>query len=248
MKVNNPKDSAQYKIAKLFLNSLYGKFGMSPYKEKHIIIDSSESSNIYKDFTVTNAISFDHKELISYLDFDESDDEFNHLNISIPIASAVTAYARNYMYQFKTLKNNNIYYTDTDSVVLDKKLDESYVGTELGQFKLEYTSEKAIFLAPKVYYCKTNLGDICKIKGLKIDKKDVGKTIKFENFYDLLYKNKKISLKNEKWTKNLASGNIFIDNNNYTLKTTLGKRELIFDKFNKFVNTKPLYLYKGKIE
>lgn len=248
MKVTNDKNSPQFTISKLILNSLYGRFGMSPYKEKHIITNRSESTEIYNKFNVTNVINFDYKELISYLDFNESDDEYINLNISIPIASAVTAYARMYMYEFKTLNNNKCYYTDTDSVFLEKNLDDSYVGSEIGKFKLEYTSKKAIFLAPKVYYCKTNLGDICKIKGFKLNKNDVINTIKFEDFYDLLYKDKTILLNHEKWNKNLASGNITIDNDKYTLKTTLGKRELIFNKSNKFVDTKPLYLVNGDLE
>jgi len=244
MKVNSEKNSPQYIIAKLILNSLYGRFGMSPYKEKHIITNSSDSFDIYNKFTVTNVINFDHKELISYLEFNESDEELNFVNISIPIASAVTAYARIFMYKFKTLNTNKCYYTDTDSVALEKKLDDLYVGKELGKFKLEYISEKAIFLAPKVYFCKTNLGNICKIKGFKLNKEG---GIKFEEFYDLLYKDNKISLSHEKWKKNLSKGNITIDKEYYTLKTTIGKRELIFNESNKFVDTKPLYLVKGEI-
>jgi len=92
--------------------------------KKNIIIDSSESFHIYNNFDVTNVVKFDNKELISYLNFEESDDDFSQLNISIPIASAVTSYARIYMYKFKTLNNNTCYYTDTDSVALENKLDE----------------------------------------------------------------------------------------------------------------------------
>lgn len=246
LKVNNPKNSAYYAIAKLILNGLYGRFGMSPYKENHIIINNSDSYKIYNNFTVTNVINFDNKELISYLDFEDYEKESN-FNISIPIASAVTSLARLFMYKFKTMKSN-IYYTDTDSVALDSKLDDYFIGSELGKFKLEYISKKAIFLAPKVYYCKTNLGDICKIKGLKIHKNDIGKTIKFEDFYALLFKDNKILLQQEKWNKNLEAGNITINKDNYTLKTTLGKRELIYDNSNKFVNTKPLHLINGEIE
>jgi len=71
--------------------------------------------------------------------------------------------------------------------------------------------------------------------------------INFEEFSNLLYKDSKLILNHEKWNKNLTSGEIKISENNYTLKTTLGKRELIFDKTNKLVDTKPLYLDNDKV-
>ena len=38
-------------------------------------------------------------------------------------------------------KGGSIYYTDTDSIVTDIKLDESVVGKDLGKFKLEHEVE-----------------------------------------------------------------------------------------------------------
>ncbi len=57
-------------------------------------------------------------------------------NINIAIASAITAYARIHMSQFK---NNpsfaNLYYSDTDSVYFDGPLPDSFISTnELGCF------------------------------------------------------------------------------------------------------------------
>ena len=78
----------------------------------------------------------------------------NHLNISLPIAMAVTAYARIQIYQFKEYilnKGGILYYTDTDSIFTNVHLPEDMVNSELGAMKLEYIACNAIFLAPKVY-------------------------------------------------------------------------------------------------
>jgi hypothetical protein len=54
-------------------------------------------------------------------------------NVSVIIASAITAYARIHMCKIKLhiLNNNgNIYYTDTDSIVTDIKLSEEFVDSK----------------------------------------------------------------------------------------------------------------------
>lgn len=68
-------------------------------------------------------------------------------------------------------KNNNnfdLYYTDTDSIVINHPLPDEMVGPELGQFKLEYEITDAIFLAPKVYgFVATDGTIVKKPKGLQ---------------------------------------------------------------------------------
>ena len=63
------------------------------------------------------------------------------------IASAITAYARVHMSQFKNNPDFNLYYSDTDSVYIDKPLSDDLVNEKiLGQMKLENVINKAIFL------------------------------------------------------------------------------------------------------
>ena len=91
-------------------------------------------------------------------------DKSDH-KVSISIASAVTAYSRVYMSQFKNNYMYNLYYSDTDSIFIDKYLP---TGNELGQFKLEYVLKEGLFLGPKIYAGITNDDKyICKIKGYK---------------------------------------------------------------------------------
>jgi len=97
------------------------------------------------------------------------EDENSTHNINVAIASAITAYSRILMSQFKNNLNFNLYYSDTDSIYIDKPLDESFISnTILGKLKLEHICNKAIFLSPKVYYLETEDNKIIyKVKGLK---------------------------------------------------------------------------------
>ena len=59
-----------------------------------------------------------------------------------------------FMAEYKMKYSNNLYYSDTDSLVLDCKLPEDLVGPNLGQFKLEYQASEGVFISPKVYALK----------------------------------------------------------------------------------------------
>ena len=48
IKKNSPKTSSEYTISKLMLNSLYGRFGMSPYLDKHIVANEMNLLNYLK--------------------------------------------------------------------------------------------------------------------------------------------------------------------------------------------------------
>jgi len=112
---------------------------------------------------------------------------FYTTNISISIANAITAYVRIHMSQFKYYINPkfNLYYSDTDSIHIDKPLlDHMVSNTILGKMKLENILDKAIFLAPKVYYLITELGHhIYKVKGLSHDV-----VLNYNDFENLLIK------------------------------------------------------------
>jgi hypothetical protein len=58
------------------------------------------------------------------------------------------------MSQFKTDPSLSIYYTDTDSIDVNRELPSHLIGDELGQMKLEHIFDEAIFLGPKMYWWK----------------------------------------------------------------------------------------------
>jgi DNA polymerase type B, organellar and viral len=122
--MDSDKTSTKYIIAKLLLNSLYGRMGMSPYKEHPEIISNKEALNLIYKFEVSNIIDFKNgKELVSFFDHSGND----NLNISVAISLAVTAMARVHMSQFKTMKDITLYYSDTDSIDIDKPLPNNLI-------------------------------------------------------------------------------------------------------------------------
>jgi len=193
LRLQYPKGHPMNNIAKLLMNSLYGKFGM---KEEITIIEVLNNLNDIDKEIISNKLELynnnitdiinlvDHILLIrksfSYLAYNKKEDIFHGTEVNVAIASAITAEARIHMSLFKNNPDFKLYYSDTDSVVINKPLPESMVGNNLGQLKLEYTIKKAVFLAPKVYALITNEGkEIIKVKGLS------HKVISKLNFLDL---------------------------------------------------------------
>jgi len=58
--------------------------------------------------------------------------------------------------------------SDTDSVVLPKKLNEQFVGKEIGQMKLEHIIKHGIFIRKKLYAIITDQNkEVIKASGAK---------------------------------------------------------------------------------
>jgi hypothetical protein len=56
LKVNSLKNTPDYRISKLLLNTLYGRFGINPEVQNHLIISNSESLKYHNSKTVTKVI------------------------------------------------------------------------------------------------------------------------------------------------------------------------------------------------
>ena len=176
-------------VAKILMNSLYGKFSQkiqqskilfpdnqehfkelkyyineniilqSQDKELRYKIDSAENRTIFKD-----GKHYDNSRLYYVTDlFSNSFPKFINPILSIYI----TSYARLELYKyFEEIKKtkNKLYYCDTDSIITDKKFKTS---SDLGGLKLEFNIKKGIIVKPKFYYLEDKkVGDIVKAKGL----------------------------------------------------------------------------------
>jgi len=106
-------------------------------------------------------------------------------NTNVALAAAITAYARVHMSQFKNNPDFKLYYSDTDSVFVNKPLPDQLVENKtLGLMKLENVLTKAIFISPKVYYLQTVDGKVIyKVKGLSHNVE-----LTLNDFKQLLYK------------------------------------------------------------
>ena len=238
MRIKYSKSDPMNYIAKILMNSLYGRFGMADTFNEINIIDEdllSEFIDNHLEYKIIDMIKFDNKYLVQYQSLEKIDD--NNMNINIAIASAITSYSRIHMSQFKNRNDYKLFYSDTDSIYINKKLDENQINDkELGKLKLELTADKAIFISPKVYCLVSNDTTVMKVKGLA---KEAISKIKVSDFEDLLTKDSTLKLSHEKWINYLIDNHISVKEYLYTLKMTSNKRELIYNSDNKLINTKP---------
>ena len=219
-------------ISKLFLNIQYGKKAQNK-ESKTIEFQDSEQilANTLNNQNVTPLYKIpDHD--ITMCSLNSKSRRFSN----VAIAAAITAYSRIKMYPFKILENNECFYTDTDSVVLQHEIDPKYISENIGDFKLEYKINHGVFLSPKVYALKViDSDDIIKVKGFS------QKTIKFSDIFKLqdidsnleipftYFQKGIIDVKQVNITKNLRN-------------TTHLKRVPIY-KDGKFVDTEPIRFY-----
>ena len=139
---NNGKNICLRNIAKLFLNSLYGKFGTNPYK--------------------VNKIPYLDKEK-NCIEFENTEEEYTKPVFTV-IASFVTSYARRNIIQTANKIGKRFIYADTDSVhiegleIPDINIDEN----KLGYYKLEYKFTKARYIKGKTYLEEEENGKIHK--------------------------------------------------------------------------------------
>jgi DNA polymerase type B, organellar and viral len=236
-------------IAKLLMNSLYGKLAMKITRSRVDIYDCSDESgknhlqaiiDLYSE-SIEDYIQIDNSFLIvrdtlANIKFDEENDMYHGLEVNVAISSAITSYSRVYMTAFKNNKNFNLYYSDTDSIIIDKELPERIIGNKLGQLKLEHVIERGVFLAPKVYgFINDKDEKIIKVKGLK---SEITESLTINDLKVLLFKDASREFIQEKWFKKLFLGELTTKDVIYTLKVNSNKRLPIY-KDNVFIETKP---------
>jgi hypothetical protein len=257
------------------MNSLYGRFGMDQYLINNIIIDKDDTliDNFYNKSIVEDIIELDNKLLIQYLpkDYDSYSYQENlELDISVCIASSVTAYSRIIMSKYKNNPNYNLHYTDTDSLYISFKseidkltFENSFVDPlKLGYLKIENPKingeykpyERFYFLGPKFYVGIFNneidFSSKTKIRGLQ---KSYRSMIDEEKIKSLLkYSRKPIKIETMKWYKDLSESNIIIETRPYNLDISINKRSLVY-KYNSpndihLINTFSLIMKDNKIE
>ncbi len=223
------KNNPWYLISKILMNSLYGRFGLKPIMQEYNLLDRNE----IETFLNQKSINIECNDI---LDMDETNKSFvilnkekTELNISVAIASAITAYSRIKMAPILLDDNIKVLYTDTDSFVIEGDLEfwnngkyKYLLHNELGGLKLEHIFNEFIALAPKVYggILEDNTEFKAKVKGFK-DK------VEFDILKKLLFNHDKtILLQQEKWFRSINTGEISIKNNPYTLELNENKRRL----------------------
>lgn len=262
MRLTYPKDDPMNLISKLLLNSLYGRMAMDDRHASYTVYDKKEFEKLMRNKAFQdkflNVENFSKDKVLVQTKYDNFKNEFNsnyeqHMT-SIGIAAAITSEARIFMQQFKNHPELKLYYTDTDSIYVDKdpqEMNKLFPGiissSELGKLKHEYTIVNAIFLAPKCYWLQLSNGEnVIRIKGVKkqfIDEALANYSLTFEKFANLLIKNEIIQIEQDKWFRDFTNANISISKQAHTIKQNQNKRELIYEG-DFCIDTKPIVFEK----
>lgn len=123
---------AMYKLSKLMLNSLYGKFALSPIVRGKIPLYDK------------------HKDKIKFTYGDEEE----RTPIYIPVGSFITSWARNKTIRTAQMCYDRFIYADTDSLHLTGTDVPRHIGvddTKLGAWKLEFVFTRGKYLRQKCY-------------------------------------------------------------------------------------------------
>lgn len=220
MKASAAKDSPEYSIAKMLQNSLFGKFCMARELIHYAVVKPRQVNAFIQGIgfdNFVNKVDIGKMSIISYkIQYQ------NPLNINIAIGSAITAYARIHMSQFKNNQNIKLYYSDTDSIFTENPLPDNFIdNTKLGLLKIEKTLSKFIAIGPKVYGgVDINGNEFVKTKGLKTK-------LTVTQLEQLLIENNTLDVSQEKWFNNIKDGYISVKDSDYNLKPTSFKRNLV---------------------
>lgn len=213
----------QEKMVKLFLNSLYGKFGQM--FDKWVKTTIKEIKDFDPDFNLDEWIMDEYKIpkiLIDGVDMTpkiryvggelQMAGEKEESEISFPaIAAHVTSYSRMIIWEaIKYCKLHNIkyYYCDTDSIFTSEPLPADIVDpNKLGKFKLEKMYDNGVEFINLKNYCPLNE------QGLKVAENE-NKEIVIIN--DEAFTNESKVLKGKEWKmKGVSAGAVMIDENTF---------------------------------
>lgn len=247
-------------IHKLLLNGLYGYFGRDPNTFTVKFLDLANckvlmKTNVVHDITkisedlwIILAETMPDKTLCSKNSISYTEalmkTTLQIIKTNVAISSAITSYSRVHIAFFKTLPNNVLLYSDTDSVFLIYPLDPKYICSKtLGLMKDELKGEvisEYLFLEPKLYYYKTPNKLVIKARGVKeryitedlIHKLHRGETVNFE--FTQLHKSFEHLMISEKTIQ-------------YSLKMNFNRKTPIYNSEGLLVAYKPKHLPLHKI-
>ena len=164
----------------MHLNSLYGIFGRACEQNQTILIKKEDVDQLFLSLCIKSMVEITKDYyLITYknnvdpeiskildVNFEGVSEGTVDVSNNVAIASAVTAYARMHMMQFKVGDiGESLCYTDTDSIFTSKELPASMLGAELGLMKDELDGDvihQAYFLGIKRYLLDLGEGSATK--------------------------------------------------------------------------------------
>ena len=258
------KNSGLRSVAKLMLNSFWGKFGQKENQSKTEIVKnpvemynllSSPSVEVHNILPInenTNIITWQYLEEIN----------LNNSSTNVCIAAFTTALARLKLYSYLEGLGDRVLYYDTDSIIFISKKDlyDQPTGNLIGDLTDELEESYGVgsyiteFVSggPKNYAFKVNSTSnpastdniVCKVKGIRLDYK-ASKLINLESMRDLILNDE------EKATIELISNNIRRTPHHDIITSTENKKYRINStkrKFTEDFSSLPYGFKKKKIK
>jgi len=149
---------------KMMMNAGIGKLAQHRVGRETVIDDVEKcESYLEKKYKIIKGVG------LNYF-YKKTDVDVPRKSYYMPIVPClINAFARCYMFDFfKRIPLDNLVYTDTDSCLFTSDyFDKFPIGSELGEFKVEYENTKCVIYGRKTY----SIGDDVKIAG--ISKRDV---------------------------------------------------------------------------
>jgi hypothetical protein len=251
-------------IYKSLLNNLLSRFDLNLVKPITKIVNLEKRDLILSTRIVhTHTILDDNYFLITYnpniskeicnqhgLDFFKVLEQESKTNIenkldifkdvSVATAAMITSYARIYMNKIKleVLKNGGkIYYSDTDSLVIDKTyFNPNWISEEIGLFKVEHLIKEAYFISNKTY-CLVLLNEnlIIKNKGI------INTSLNIEEFKTMYWNKSNIITTKSNSLTNYIKKPILLEEKEVGLNyDSYTNRTKIYNDEKFWVDTKPL--------
>ncbi len=181
-------DKTRRTFAKLFLNSLYGKFAANPENYEEFYFDEFGSEALEDYFPCYRY--GDHQLFSRPL----PDNKHKFLNVAT--AASITGWVRAYLWE-SINKCENVLYCDTDSIICGNG-SALKLGDQLGDWEIEGEADKVCIAGKKMYSCFKNGVETKKAcKGVRLTGKEIERVARGET---VTYKSEaeSFSLKREK--------------------------------------------------
>lgn len=234
------KNEGYRSLAKLLLNSLWGRLGMRQDKEKKVFVKHKNHllnlmTNPSLEINSFSELSQDAL-LVTYKMREECTQ--TQPNVNVVLAAYTTAQARMHLYAYLDKLQERCLYYDTDSVIYTCKDDENILslGDHLGELTDELAAfgensfiSEAVFTAEKSYAFIVKVPGhedqtVCKVKGIHLNFKNSEK-INFTSLKNLVLgdRDETITIENDVILRTCNS-TVYTTQQSYRLKVNATKR------------------------
>jgi hypothetical protein len=135
-------------FAKLMMNSLYGKFGSNPEKYKeHFLLPKQE---FYEHYIETLSDMDSWKEFREWVIVSRAQDNSKKKFFNLATAASITGFVRAKLWR-AIVECDTPYYCDTDSITAKGFGESVVIGTQLGEWEIEYKYDRVIICGKKLY-------------------------------------------------------------------------------------------------